>query len=252
MQWRVVVELSGVAGAVRGHEVHTGGSTMTGWPAPTLGLTLAEAEAVLAGLQRHPVPAGANGRALSDPTALRAMWRTAASDGPASAAVDFSVRHGRGSNPAPCCKMSSRSAIRRRQIPSCSAPCRLARGRSAGRLRHRRPRRWQRRRRLLQRRRGAQGGWCVAGVETDVAGQAALIIDDAAARHGEEPISTAPTEATVQWLLHRQMGASQQMRWSPRRAHLMLRVRTAVANGTFDRDHVVAERWARRPFHHPT
>jgi hypothetical protein len=87
------------------------------------------------------------------------------------------------------------------------------------------------------------------GLESYVAGQAALIIDDAAARHGEEPISTAPTEGTVQWLLHRRMGANQQMRWSPRGAHLMLQARTAVANATFDRDHVVAERWARRAFH---
>jgi hypothetical protein len=87
------------------------------------------------------------------------------------------------------------------------------------------------------------------GPETYVAGQAALIIDYATARHGEEPISTAPTEGTVQWLLHRRMGANQQMRWSPRGAHLMLKVRTAVANGTFDRDHALAERWARRPFH---
>jgi hypothetical protein len=92
----------------------------------------------------------------------------------------------------------------------------------------------------------------VAGVlrplETYVAGQATMIIDCATARHGEEPISTAPTESTVQWLLHRRMGANQQMRWSPRGAHLMLKVRTAVANGVFDQDYVVAERWARRPF----
>jgi hypothetical protein len=87
------------------------------------------------------------------------------------------------------------------------------------------------------------------GLETYVAGQAALIIDYAAARHCEEPISTAPTESTVQWLLHRRMGANQQMRWSPRGAHLMLKVRTSVANGNLDRDHAVAERWARRPFH---
>jgi hypothetical protein len=86
------------------------------------------------------------------------------------------------------------------------------------------------------------------GLETYVAGQAALIIDYATARHGDEPISTAPTEGTVQWLLHRRMGANQQMRWSPRGAHLMLKVRTAVANGTLDRDHGAAERWARRPF----
>jgi hypothetical protein len=58
----------------------------------------------------------------------------------------------------------------------------------------------------------------------------------------------------VQWLLHRRlgrmgrMGAGQQMRWSPRGAHRMLKVRTAVANGTPAEDHLAAERWARRPF----
>ncbi len=81
-----------------------------------------------------------------------------------------------------------------------------------------------------------------------MSGQAALIIDYAAARYDAEPISTAPTQGTVQWLLHRRMGANQQMRWSPRGAHMMLKVRTAVANGTFERDHAVAKRWARRPF----
>jgi hypothetical protein len=86
------------------------------------------------------------------------------------------------------------------------------------------------------------------GLETYVAGQVALIIDFATARHCEEPISTAPTESMVQWLLHRRMGANQQMRWSPRGAHLMLKVRTSLANGTFEQDHIVAERWARRPF----
>jgi hypothetical protein len=67
-------------------------------------------------------------------------------------------------------------------------------------------------------------------------------------RRRNTPISTAPTESTVQWLLHLRMGANQQMRWSPRGAHMMLKVRTAVANGTFERDFAVAERWARRPF----
>src|SRR5277367_2958015 len=86
------------------------------------------------------------------------------------------------------------------------------------------------------------------GLETYVAGQAELIIDYAAARHDAEPISTAPTESTVQWLLHRRMGANHQMRWSPRGAHMMLKVRTAGANGTLERDYAIAERWARRPF----
>lgn len=86
------------------------------------------------------------------------------------------------------------------------------------------------------------------GLETYVSGQASLIIDYAKARRSGEPISTATTEGTVQWLLHRRMGANQQMRWSPRGAHRMLKVRTAVANGTLAEDHVAAEQWARRPF----
>jgi hypothetical protein len=86
------------------------------------------------------------------------------------------------------------------------------------------------------------------GLETYVAGQAELIVDYATACHDAEPTSTAPTESTVQWLLHRRMGANQQMRWSPRGAHMMLKVRTAIANGTLERDYAVAERWARRPF----
>ena len=57
MQWRVVVELSGAAGAIRVHEVHTGGSTMPGCSASALGLSLVEAKAILAGLQRHLVQA---------------------------------------------------------------------------------------------------------------------------------------------------------------------------------------------------
>jgi hypothetical protein len=85
-------------------------------------------------------------------------------------------------------------------------------------------------------------------LETYVSGQANIIIDYATARLREEPISTAITESTVQWWLHRRMNAPRQMRWSPRGAHLMLKVRTSVVNGTLDRDYSVAERWARRPF----
>jgi hypothetical protein len=85
-------------------------------------------------------------------------------------------------------------------------------------------------------------------LDTYVSGQSDIIIDYATARRCEEPISTAITESTVQWLLHRRMNAQQQMRWSPRGAHLMLKVRTAVVNGTLDRDYAVAERWAHRPF----
>jgi hypothetical protein len=85
-------------------------------------------------------------------------------------------------------------------------------------------------------------------LETYVSGQSDLIIDYATARRREEPISTAITESTVQWLLHRRMNAQQQMRWSPKGAHLMLKVRTSAVNSTLERDHAVAERWARRPF----
>ena len=85
-------------------------------------------------------------------------------------------------------------------------------------------------------------------LETYVSGQSDIIIDYATARRCEEPISTAITESTVQWLLHRRMNAQQQMRWSPRGASLELKVRTAVMNGTLDRDYAIAERWARRPF----
>jgi hypothetical protein len=93
-----------------------------------------------------------------------------------------------------------------------------------------------------------RGARLLLALETYVLGQSDIIIDCAAARHEEEPISTAITESILPWLLHRQMNAQQQMRWSPRGAHLMLKVRTAAANGTLERDHVVAERWARRPF----
>jgi hypothetical protein len=85
-------------------------------------------------------------------------------------------------------------------------------------------------------------------LETYVPGQANIIIDYATARRREEPISTAVTENRVQWLLHRRMNAQQQMRWSPRGDHLMLKVRTSVVNGSLNRDYAVAERWARRPF----
>jgi hypothetical protein len=44
------------------------------------------------------------------------------------------------------------------------------------------------------------------------------------------------------------MGANQQLRWSPRGAHLMLKVRTSVANDNFETECRIAERWAHRPF----
>jgi hypothetical protein len=77
----------------------------------------------------------------------------------------------------------------------------------------------------------------LTALETYVSGLADLIIDYALARLDDEPFSTSPTEDAVQWLLHRRMGAHQHMRWSPRGAHLMLQVRTAIVNGTLEADH---------------
>jgi hypothetical protein len=55
----------------------------------------------------------------------------------------------------------------------------------------------------------------VERLETYVCGPSDIIIDYATARRRKEPISTAVTESTVQWLLHRRLNAQQQMRWSP-------------------------------------
>ena len=85
-------------------------------------------------------------------------------------------------------------------------------------------------------------------LETYVSGQSDSIINYAAARRSAKPISTATTESAVQRLVQRRMSAKQQMRWSPRGAHLMLKVRTAVMNATFERDHVAAERSTNRPY----
>jgi hypothetical protein len=67
-------------------------------------------------------------------------------------------------------------------------------------------------------------------LDTYVSGQFTSIINYAAARRSAEPISTPPTEIAVHRLLHRRMTAKQQMRWSPRGAHFMLKVQTAVMN----------------------
>jgi hypothetical protein len=62
VQWRVMVEVSGAVGAKQMHEVHAGGSATPGCSAATVGLSLAEAKAVLAGLQRRLVQAQAEER----------------------------------------------------------------------------------------------------------------------------------------------------------------------------------------------
>src|SRR5689334_5168840 len=57
MYWRVMVELSGVDGRVQAHEVHGGGCLPAACSAETLGLTQAQANQLLAELQRHLVQA---------------------------------------------------------------------------------------------------------------------------------------------------------------------------------------------------
>jgi hypothetical protein len=59
VQWRVRVELSSTVGAKQVHEVLVGGNATPGCSAATLGLSLAEAKSILAGLQRHLVQAQA-------------------------------------------------------------------------------------------------------------------------------------------------------------------------------------------------
>ena len=87
-------------------------------------------------------------------------------------------------------------------------------------------------------------------LETYVSGQFNSIINYAAARRSGEPISTAQTESAVHRLLHRRMTAKQQMRWSPRGAHFMLKLQTSVMNGTFEQDHIALAQstrcWQRR------
>jgi hypothetical protein len=49
-------------------------------------------------------------------------------------------------------------------------------------------------------------------------------------RRAGEAISTAFTESTVNQVISKRMVKKQQMRWTPRGAHLLLQVRTRVLN----------------------
>ncbi|MGH3764795.1 MAG: ISKra4 family transposase [Pseudonocardiaceae bacterium] len=59
-------------------------------------------------------------------------------------------------------------------------------------------------------------------------------------RRGGEAISTAFVESTVNQVISKRMVKKQQMRWTPRGAHLLLQVRTRVLNNTLTRDY---RRW---------
>jgi hypothetical protein len=60
MKWRVIVELTGIDGIVRSHEVSAGGSNTSECAAGTVGLTLVHGKRTLAGLQDHLVRAQAD------------------------------------------------------------------------------------------------------------------------------------------------------------------------------------------------
>jgi len=91
VQWRVIVELSSAVGAKQVHEVYVGGSTTSGRSAATLGLSLVEAKAVLAGQQRLLVQAQAEEH-CQNPAALPSMRGTAAAEGSAASAAAVVVR----------------------------------------------------------------------------------------------------------------------------------------------------------------
>ncbi|MGW7613500.1 hypothetical protein ACWGKW_40920 [Streptomyces sp. NPDC054766] len=60
--------------------------------------------------------------------------------------------------------------------------------------------------------------------------------DDQIPNYGErhrcgEPVSSATAESAVDQVISKRMVKKQQMRWSPRGAHLLLQVRTRVING---------------------
>ena len=96
------MELSSTVGAKQVHEVHVGGNARPGCSAATLGLSLAEAESVLAGLQRHLVQVQAEEHCQVRAT-LPSMWGTAAAEGGSAAtaaAVVVRCMCGRGPRPA--------------------------------------------------------------------------------------------------------------------------------------------------------
>jgi hypothetical protein len=59
-------------------------------------------------------------------------------------------------------------------------------------------------------------------------------------RRASEAISTAFVESVVNQVISKRMVKKQQMRWSPRGAHLLLQVRTRILNDTLTNDY---RRW---------
>jgi hypothetical protein len=68
-------------------------------------------------------------------------------------------------------------------------------------------------------------------------GQSDWLVNYAERHRAGLRVGTAITEGTANFLVNRRMNKSQQMRWSPNGADLLLQVRCAVYNGTFGSDH---------------
>ena len=228
MRWRVVMEVAR-ADAVRVYEIG-GGAPVDEYSPGTVGLTLAEGKLVLAGLQHHLVQAQTEDHCCRRRRCQRCGVPRPIKDKRSRRLLSlFGAVNVSAPRFAPC-----RCAVTRRQTLSpvseimpdrCTPEYERVVAKMGASLPYRRART------LLSEFLPLDD---IPSVET--------------ARRQDEPISTAVTESTVQWLLHRRMNAQQHMRWAPRGAHLMLKVRTATANGTLERGHVVAERCARRPF----
>jgi hypothetical protein len=92
VQWRVMVEVSGALGAKQVHEVHTGCSATPGCSAATLGLSLAEAKAVQAGLQRPLFRR--KPRSIARSATL--PWGKAVAEGSAASAAAIVAHYGGG------------------------------------------------------------------------------------------------------------------------------------------------------------
>src|SRR6202050_3166442 len=65
-------------------------------------------------------------------------------------------------------------------------------------------------------------------------GQSNWLVNYAKRYRANLRVGTSITEGTANFLVNRRMNKSQQMRWSRRGADLLLQVRCAVYNGTFD------------------
>jgi len=79
MKWRAVIEITGADRSVRTHEIGDG-AAVDGYSPRTIGLSLAEGKAMLAGVQHHLVEAQTNERATAH--ALVTARRSSDAEGP--------------------------------------------------------------------------------------------------------------------------------------------------------------------------